>query len=144
AGARRMKSRYPLIGLLLIGTAFLWAVVHLFDADFASGDIYPEYSSLRADPSGAKLLFDSLQRLPDTTVARNFLPLDYLEGDRQTILLLGTSIDVASVQARPIRQTAIRGNRVVVTLTPAGDTRPFEKQWHISLSADRDRNRDYH
>jgi hypothetical protein len=56
--------------------------------NFATGEAYPEYSSLRASPKGAKLLYDSLARLPGVSISRNYIPLEFLEGDRQTVLVL--------------------------------------------------------
>jgi hypothetical protein len=63
---------------LALAAVFLGGLVALFTADFAGGEVYPEYSTLRADPDGAKLLFESLARLPGLTVTRNFMPVQSL------------------------------------------------------------------
>ena len=42
---------------------------HLFQLRFEQGDIYPAYSSLRADPLGTKVFYESLETLPGLSVA---------------------------------------------------------------------------
>src|SRR5579863_3873579 len=74
----------------LLAAAFLWAALDLMGVRFATGDIYPEYSSLRSDAMGSKLLYDSLARLPGLSVSRTYAPLDLIEGTAQTVMVLGT------------------------------------------------------
>jgi len=63
-----MRTRFQwgwAVVLLLLGTA--WALVRLFDVSTRGGEAYPRYSSLRADPMGAKAMHDSLAALPGFT-----------------------------------------------------------------------------
>jgi hypothetical protein len=53
--------RSVLLALLLI--AFLSGVGHLFVLRFQTGDVYPAYSSLRSDPLGARVFYESLENL---------------------------------------------------------------------------------
>jgi len=46
--------------LLLLLAGFTWGMLNLFGVQFSIGDVYPEYSSLRSDPVGSRLLFESL------------------------------------------------------------------------------------
>jgi hypothetical protein len=73
---------------LLLG--FLAAVVSIVLTPLESGDAYPPYSTLRADPMGAKILYDSLLDLPDLRVERNFQTLSRLrESEPGTLFFLG-------------------------------------------------------
>ncbi len=77
----------PLLALLALG------VFHLFSLRFSGGDIYPPYSSLRADPLGTKALLDSLASVRDVTALRWLDPLPRLPGGGRdtTLLVLGTN-----------------------------------------------------
>jgi hypothetical protein len=142
---------------LALAAAFAWTALRLLGVQFATGDFYPEYSSLRTDPLGAKLLYDSLAALPGIAVTRGYVPLAFYQGDASTVLLLGLrplELDDAEFLTT-LEKTARRGNRVVVALTlprnddfdedtgPAKNTAPsrtgskekslLETTWHIRL-----------
>lgn len=112
-----MKSPAHALALLL-ALGFVWGVIHLFDMEFAVGGVYPRYSSLRSDPDGAKLLYESLALIPGIRVSRNYLPLETLAGEGQTILLLGISPSDLAERAPVLKQIAERGNRVVAAMSP--------------------------
>jgi len=129
-------------GLLLVALAavFTYGLIHAFSVRFATGTVYPPYSSLRSSPDGAKLLYDSLSRTTGVTVSRNFYPLEYLDETHATVLML--AIDAGQFAADPkayledVEHLANRGNRVVAALRWGGDsrsTRPEEldKRWHV-------------
>ncbi len=61
--------------LICIIIIFLYGVIQLFALRFESGDVYPEYSSLRTDPMGAMALFESLENIEGLTVSRNYKSL---------------------------------------------------------------------
>src|SRR5579872_5225526 len=59
--------------LLVAGiAAFVFGLFQLFRLRFEAGDIYPPYSSLRADPLGTMALCESLARMPHMNVVRDF------------------------------------------------------------------------
>ncbi len=68
----RHKTVQIIGGLLALG--FVIGIVFLLQFRFATGDIYPGYSTLRADPFGAKAWYEGLDELPQLTVSRNFHP----------------------------------------------------------------------
>lgn len=76
--------RASLCLLLLLLACFAAAVWHLFRVRHQSGDIYPPYSSLRADPLGTKALYDSVAL--HLRVQRNYRPLNRLARDERTTL----------------------------------------------------------
>jgi hypothetical protein len=107
----------PYILLLLAAAAFAAGMLHLFRGEFASGDAYPEYSSLRAGPEGAKLLFDGLTRLPGLRVERSYIPVGFFSASGATIFELGVSpgdFDDADDLLSPLEKLARLGNRIVV------------------------------
>ena len=114
----------------LMAAVFLWGVIGLFNRQFASGELYPDFSTLRTGPTGAKLLYDSLGEVPGIAVERNFLPLDFLPRDGAAIVLLGVNpIEVDWEDAaflRPVERIASRGNRVVVAMYLDPQNRPSQ------------------
>jgi hypothetical protein len=77
---------------LLIGLVVLLALAvgRLFSLRFERGDIYPRYSSLRADPLGTKALAEVIKELPGFSVERNYHELSRLKARQPaTILYLG-------------------------------------------------------
>ena len=87
-----MPSRSSLlIPFFIVSTMlFLFGSVHSFYLRLQSGDVYPEYSSLRSDPLGTRLLYESLEHMHQITVSRNLRPVSSLLSDRRfTVLFSG-------------------------------------------------------
>ena len=55
-----MKKNFPMITLAIGATLFVLGVIYLFLLRFEAGDVYPPYSSLRADPLGTMAWYESL------------------------------------------------------------------------------------
>ena len=134
------------VAAALLGAGFTWGMIHLFGVEFSAGDFYPEYSSLRSDPPGTKLLFDSLSHLPGMEVSRNYLPLEYVNRDRAAVLLFGLGpIFLNAEFLQRMEQLARRGNRVVVAMaferrSALGDQSILDQSWHIQMAVDPDRS----
>jgi hypothetical protein len=136
-------SRLPQVALILLVVIFAAGVMYLFGIQFAAGDVYPEYSSLRTDPSGTKLLYDSLTRLPNVTVARNYLPLDVLN-DNGAILLLGLNPGIfgeSDEELQRFERLARDGHRIVAAMALPTDyteimALSLERVWHVKFGAD--------
>ncbi len=142
-----MKSKAFFLTVLLVG-GFTATVLYLFGVEFASGDVYPEYSSLRTDAQGAKLLLESLARVPGLSVERNFLPLAFLPEDHATVLLLGLNPEGFARDPDPylqaIEKLAARGNRIVAAMeldskANAPRAGALEKMWHVRFGLDSNR-----
>jgi hypothetical protein len=114
-------KRLPLLLLLVIVLLFLGGLWQLLQLRFAAGDVFPEYSSLRADPLGAKAIYESLGRL--LRVGRNFRPhLQPGEGQGTTLFLLGlpSAEELFPVEdLQELENFAAAGGRVVIALRPA-------------------------
>ena len=60
---------------LVLAAIFIGGLARLFALRYEVGDVYPPYSSLRADPLGTKALAAALGALPGIEVRTNFKPL---------------------------------------------------------------------
>ena len=70
--------RKPLLTLfcaLALAAAFFYGVTRLFVLRYEKGDVYPPYSSLRADPLGVKGIYEALDGLSGVEASRNFRAL---------------------------------------------------------------------
>jgi len=81
-----MKPIKYLFILILLGIFFI-GMTRLFVLRFESGDVYPPYSSLRADPMGSKILYEVLKSFESLSVSRNYLPASKTPVDKETLLL---------------------------------------------------------
>jgi hypothetical protein len=123
-----------LVALFLAGA---WAVMI---APLATGDLYPPYSSLRADPLGAKALFESLSEQLGLDVTRLYKARAPL--DRETTLLI-LGVDSVGWSSSPKAafdeyETLLKnGGRIAIAFLPARapemppNTAALQEQWHI-------------
>ncbi len=126
----RARAGLYILAAATAAIVFTWGLVRLFDLRFQRGDIYPPSSTLRADPLGARLFFESLAALPDYTPERNFRSLgEGLPETPSTLVFSGLSMGRLLYGNRSgyrdLAQFARQGGRVVV-LTEAVTTRGFE------------------
>ena len=127
---------------------FIVGVVNLFLLRFETGDVYPPYSSLRADPLGTRALYESLELARDLKPARSFQQFEKIKSSaHQTVLILGVAPrDMEQMPAKEweeVENLAKGGTRVVITLypkvnfprgatfTPAKPAKPDKKQEDI-------------
>lgn len=121
---RRGGSLFRVVLGAAVALAFLLAIVYVFGLRTDVGDVLPPYSTLRADPLGAKALYESLDRVPEVAVRRHFDPLTHLEPDRTTaVFFTGVRLvgDINALQAdiaREFDRLMLGGARVVLTLHP--------------------------
>ncbi len=114
----RRKTLIFLFCLVLV--AFGFGLYRLMALRFESGNIFPAYSSLRSDPLGSKVLYESFGRLPDIVVQRNFQKLKKLkDAPPTTIFLLGLSpFALEHSLAKQLDELAQVGHRVILTMAP--------------------------
>jgi hypothetical protein len=133
--------------IVLLAAVFTFGLVRAFSIRFATGDIYPDYSSMKASPTGAKLLFESLARTPGLSVSRNYSPIEFSDESNAAIFLLAINANVFAGAAQPyldpIERLANRGNRVVASLNWEDRDKPehveeLAKRWHVKLGFDKD------
>lgn len=98
-----------LVALLLAGTWYLMAM------RFRSGDIYPPYSSLRADPLGSKAFYDALKHMDPYSVRRHYANIEDLRtGTGDTVMILGARNAGLYAMRKDLTRLAADGARVVV------------------------------
>jgi len=118
-----MRKTFFSVALLLTAVGGLLAgVLWLIHLRFETGQAYAASSSLRSDPLGAKVLFDSFDALNGVTVERNFTP--FIEVNEwppdATVLMLNVNGVSLYQLARyePLEQFVRRGGRLVIALNP--------------------------
>ncbi|HEU6446954.1 MAG TPA: DUF4350 domain-containing protein [Verrucomicrobiae bacterium] len=125
-----MKKFFPIIVLFGCVAVFAFGVVELFELRFEHGDVYPPYSSLRADPLGAMAFYESLEKIPGVGVSRDFSANNQLPDAPQTVYLhlAGEPREfewLAPDLFQEIKDFLIRGNRLVITFFPQTESYRF-------------------
>lgn len=115
------KARRWLAGIGA-GAVFLYVLFSIALEPLVSGDIYPRLSSMRADPLGAKALYDSLRETPGLQVSQSFKPLAQVEKVDGTMLLLGFSAAEFTFASQPFaeswRKVMLGGGRLAIAFLP--------------------------
>jgi hypothetical protein len=104
---------------LFIGALAVFGIV--LKQRFNGSDVQPRYSTLRADPLGAKALYDALDLLPGIVCKRNYRPLEKLSSSKGSALILlnvnpSDIGDQNDLDGEAIQRFAAGGGRVVITL----------------------------
>lgn len=118
-----MKQRSSSILLVLCIAAVVFGAIQLMNLRFEEGDLYPEYSSFRADPLGTMALFESVARLNGFTVERDLSITGELPDPKGvTYLHLATTESqwksIPPNVAEQVEQFAKGGARLVMTMYP--------------------------
>jgi hypothetical protein len=126
-----VKRRAPIIIACVCSLGFALGLLQLFKLRFEQGDVYPPYSSLRADPLGTMALYESLGRMPGVNVSRDFSARNQLPGQAHTTYLHLAAAPgdwhlVPDNSAREIESFLRRGGRLVIACEPeTGDHKYF-------------------
>lgn len=118
-----MKKSLPVIFIVLCVATFVVGLIQLFLLRFEAGDVYPAYSSLRADPLGTMALCESLEELPGLSVRRDYSDSNKLPGSPNTTYLQ-IGAEEYEWQELPvdlfheIESFATRGGRLAIALAP--------------------------
>ena len=81
----------PILFAIFFAVLFAAGLTEIFLLRFESGEVYPEYSSLRSDPRGTRAFFESLSLVPGVEVRRHMQPLLALKDFNGTLFYLGLS-----------------------------------------------------
>jgi hypothetical protein len=132
---QKPSNLYIAIGVLFSALFFL-GLGHLFMLRFQTGDIYPPYSSLRADPLGTMALYESLANIDSVQVRRHYESVARIQsGHDLTLFYLGSPAasffsethHQSDDLVKQLRRLAITGARVVMSFTPPQRTSKPEK-----------------
>src|SRR5580692_10521708 len=115
-----MKKYFPILALLGCAAALVWGIIYLFQLRFERGDIYPPYSTLRADPLGTMALYESLGKVPGLSVRRDFSESDRLPEEPDTAYvhlaaMPGEWEDLPADLNTEVRDFLARGGRLIIT-----------------------------
>jgi hypothetical protein len=107
---------------LLFAAVFVFGLVRLFELRLARGDIYPPYSSLRTDPLGASVFYESLQEVSGVSVQRYFEETFHNDAGRgRTLFVLGTdpySLRLSRSEFNALDRFVYNGGRMVIAYFP--------------------------
>ena len=125
-----MRSKFPLMVMIVMLALFLVGVAHLFIMRFQTGDVLPVYSTLRADPLGTKAFYDSLDEIHALKVERNYQDPARLPDDPNgTVFLLGLDFLELKWLDRDyyevLDRIAVSGGRLVIAFYPEGQNAPW-------------------
>jgi hypothetical protein len=123
---KRVEGGIVLLSIILL--AFIAGVVNLLVLRFDAGDAYPVYSSLRSDPLGTKIFYESLGALDGFSVGRNYRPISKLD-DRTgtTVFYFGAPPGLVYLdedEASALEALPAVGNRLVFLFRPVRSRRP--------------------
>jgi len=114
-----------------LAAGFLLGLWKLYDLRFTAGDIYPMYSSLRADPLGTKALYESLEQIAGISTSRNYLALPSIPKRPATMFFLGQNPyqfeAMPEDEVKDYEALAASGARVVVAMQPVNRLREKAK-----------------
>jgi len=114
------RSRFLNLLVLLGCAAFCVALAKLLLVRFSTGDVFPPYSTLRSDPLGTKIFYDSIGSLPRHRAERNERDLDRLvDGPGTALYVIGLQDALVSEKERIALESFVpSGGRLVITFFP--------------------------
>ncbi|MCE9610214.1 MAG: hypothetical protein K8R23_08385 [Chthoniobacter sp.] len=124
------KPAFQLACALVLAAIFVAGVRQLFALHAAKGDIYPPYSSLRADPLGVKGIYDALDSLRGVNTTRNFRSLPRLQTDGPITLVYAGVDGRAAWEDRELRVfngLVNGGTRAVFAFLPVQNLNGFDE-----------------
>ena len=132
APAQGRSNAGALIALALVGIATVAGFVAVLSARYSSGEGYPNYSTLRSDPLGARALFEALDRLPNIESVRSYERLDKLKSQSSEALVL-MNVDASQfnspkgIDGEAVQRWVLGGGRLIVALSPTSDGAKYDQ-----------------
>jgi len=141
--------------LLFLVVALVVGSLYLAERDASLGNGYPNYSSFRADPSGCKVIYESLAQLGSLTVNRNYRETNRWRGSRTTLLVIG--IYEASLLTHDKGyfsewERLAKSNRILLSVEPSSDVvdlsevrkkSQLAKRWGVELGKSGDEGKQW-
>ena len=110
------------VALALLCGGFVYVVVQLLLLRFDTGDVYARYSTLRADPLGARAYYEALGALPGLRVERSYRPAPKLRANPPDALFYVGTPHFAlwpEEELEAVEAMVSNGMRLVITFVPA-------------------------
>ncbi|MCC6537547.1 MAG: hypothetical protein IT162_08365 [Bryobacterales bacterium] len=105
--------------LLMLAAFFALLLPRLLQS-IAQGDVYSEWSTMRSDPLGLKVLYLALERTGGVQVERNYEPWRQARPRRAQYVLMGASPTLLQ-DAKDLEKLVSAGGLALVALRPAAD-----------------------
>lgn len=109
-----MRKAVPFLML----AAFVALLVPRMMQSIAQGDVYPEWSTMRSDPLGAKVLYLALQRTGGVAVERNYEPWRQAVPRPALYVMLGASPSLLQ-DTKDLAKLLSAGGTVLLALPPS-------------------------
>ncbi len=127
---RRSSPAWVCIGAILVLT--LGGLTRVLKARYDTGEFYPAYSSLRADPIGTRVLYEALDSLPGVQSQRRFAPLRKFNGRAgRTLIFCGLDPqqfnNPGGLDAELLSRFVLGGGRLVIALNPSRNPSAAER-----------------
>lgn len=137
-----------LLGVMMLSALALILAIGLFQIfriRLVSGEFYPEWSSLRSDRGGTRVLFDSLAGTGRVETVRKYKGLAQEPERNATVLFAGFSpvalAGASSDDLDEFEKAAQAGNRIVIAIDPGNwlsppkqdPTSALAKRWGIAF-----------
>ena len=129
------RRKFTAATAVVLVLAFIAGVYALFRLRLEAADAYPPYSTMRADPLGAKALYESLALQSGLTVTRNMRPLSGVNGRDTTLFLLG--VDEWFADSPDVDLIARSGGRLVIAFVPRRPRLESEVEMERQLIGDK-------
>src|ERR1700761_718968 len=131
------------IGIVLL-IALAWGLEQVAYAPLETGDSYPPFSSMRADPLGTKALYESLAAMPGIEVSRLFKEERTISDPREAVFVLGVNtLEWSSLHDKEIalyEKLVENGGRLVIGFLPLriedihrSEIPAVEKRWQVEM-----------
>ncbi len=119
-------NKFFLILNIIFFIIFAGCIFWLFNMRFKTGDVYPPYSTLRADPLGAMALFESLNEIENIIVERNydsisdFQKKNLFQPVKLTIFFLNSGFEpvYSKKYFNELKMIALNGGTVIIAFRP--------------------------
>lgn len=117
--------------IILLAGVFFFGLIRLFVLRFEAGDVYPPYSSLRSDPLGIQVLYESVRVLRPDGIRRSYVPMARIPfADGQAVLVCGLPPDTRIMETtgweKMLSALSSDGGRLIVTFIGNGTHDPSE------------------
>ena len=109
-----MRKALPFLML----AAFLALLLPRMLQSIGQSTVYPEWSTMRSDPLGTKVLYLALERMEGLRVERNFQKWEDLRPRRALYMMMGVS-PLLLKESDMLKKLASGGGVVVLALRPA-------------------------
>ncbi len=138
----RASNTWIWLAAVALGGGLIWGLEQVALGPLETGEVYPPYSSLRADPLGAKALYETFDA-SGLAVDRLYKQRAALESRGDALFVLGVDpVGWSMVTAKTLEEyekLVERGGRLVIAFLPVQrasvsfERQPLQERWNLRL-----------